>query len=100
MEIGSLRFAAHSLFYFIQSIFSIGATCLLFFVVFSSCQKSSHEQYVIGFSQCTSSDEWRRTMLEGMNRELSFYPDVKMIMKSAEGQSDIQVQQIQEFIDA
>ncbi|GAB4055637.1 substrate-binding domain-containing protein [Spirosoma litoris] len=38
-------------------------------------------------------------MLEDMNRELSFYPDIDFLVKDAGGQSDKQVEQIQELIN-
>ncbi|MEZ0609873.1 substrate-binding domain-containing protein [Fibrella sp. WM1] len=55
--------------------------------------------YRIGFSQRTTADTWRRTMLENMNQELSFTPEVAFIVKDAGGQSARQAAQIQEFID-
>ncbi|GAB4018023.1 hybrid sensor histidine kinase/response regulator transcription factor [Spirosoma koreense] len=55
--------------------------------------------YRIGFSQRTEADTWRKTMLEDMRRELSFNPDVELLVKDAGGQSDRQVSQIQELID-
>lgn len=55
--------------------------------------------YRIGFSQRTGTDNWRRTMLADMNRELSFNPDIDFIVKDAGGQSARQVAQIQELID-
>ncbi len=60
---------------------------------------ASDKTYTIGFSQRTNADTWRRTMLENMNRELSFNPDIKFIVKDADGQSARQVRQIQELID-
>ncbi|MVM41222.1 substrate-binding domain-containing protein [Spirosoma sp. HMF3257] len=38
-------------------------------------------------------------MLEDMNRELSFYPEIDFLVKDAGGQSDKQVTQIQELIN-
>ena len=55
--------------------------------------------YQIGFSQRTETDTWRKTMLEDMNRELSFYPEINFLVKDAGGQNDNQVAQIQELID-
>lgn len=63
------------------------------------CQTTSEPKlYRIGFSQRTEADSWRRTMLEDMRRELSFYPEVDFLVKDANGQSDKQVAQIQELI--
>src|SRR5438105_1951642 len=45
---------------------------LLFFVISAVCGCNSDKktnQFVIGFSQCVESDNWRKTMLEGMKRE-------------------------------
>ncbi|CCG99433.1 two component transcriptional regulator, AraC family [Fibrella aestuarina BUZ 2] len=55
--------------------------------------------YRIGFSQRTTADTWRRTMLDNMNQELSFSPDVAFIVKDAGGQSARQAAQIQELLD-
>lgn len=65
----------------------------------TACSKQQRQPYTIGFSQRTQADNWRRTMLAGMNQELSFYPDVAFVMKDAGGQSDRQAGQIQELID-
>jgi len=73
---------------------------LLLCLTVSSCNfNSSEKTYTIGFSQRTNADTWRRTMLENMNRELSFDPDIQFIVKDANGQSARQVRQIQELID-
>ncbi|GAB3908937.1 substrate-binding domain-containing protein [Larkinella knui] len=44
------------------------------------------------------SDNWRKDMVQGMKRELSFYPDIAMEMKVANGDTKKQNQQIKEFI--
>ena len=46
--------------------------------------------YRIGFSQCTTSDAWRRAMLAGMQKELGFYPNVQFHMLDAHNDSDLQ----------
>ncbi|MVM31338.1 substrate-binding domain-containing protein [Spirosoma sp. HMF4905] len=64
------------------------------------CQTSPQTKtYRIGFSQRTETDSWRKTMLADMNRELSFYSDIDFLVKDAGGQSDKQVEQIQELIN-
>src|SRR5947207_8271288 len=55
-------------------------------------------QFVIGFSQCVESDNWRKTMLNGMKRELAFYPNVSFIYRQADGNSQKQVGQVKELI--
>ena len=58
-----------------------------------------NKHYRIGFSQRTGADNWRKTMLEDMNRELSFNPGIDFLVKDAGGQSAKQVAQIQELIN-
>jgi len=50
--------------------------------------------YRIGFSQCTTSDAWRRAMLAGMQQELGFYPNVQFQMLDAHNDSDLQRRQV------
>jgi len=54
--------------------------------------------YTIGFSQCTMDDAWRRAMLAGMQKELSFHPGVRFRMLDAHNSTALQRQQIQELI--
>lgn len=54
--------------------------------------------FVIGFSQCTSGDEWRRAMHQEMKRELAFYPEVEFLIKDAQDDNERQIQHIQTFI--
>ena len=69
-------------------------------IVLSGCQSTTQNKtYRIGFSQRTGTDTWRKTMLESMNRELSFNPEINFIVKDAGGQSAKQVEQIQELIN-
>ncbi len=54
--------------------------------------------YTIGFSQCTTNDAWRRAMLAGMEKELSFHPNVRFQMLDAHNNSALQQQQVRELI--
>lgn len=56
------------------------------------------KEYVIGFSQCVASDAWRKTMLEEMKRELSFYPSVTLDYRNADGNSERQINQVKELV--
>jgi signal transduction histidine kinase/DNA-binding response OmpR family regulator len=69
---------------------------LLFFV---SCgaPKQKDKKFRIGFSQCQE-DEWRKTMLAEMNRELSFHDNLEFIYKEAGGNSKKQIDQINELV--
>ncbi|MEO7767339.1 MAG: substrate-binding domain-containing protein, partial [Ferruginibacter sp.] len=55
--------------------------------------------YTVGFSQCTMVNKWRQTMLEGMQRELAFHPELNFIFKDANGHTEKQIEQIQQLID-
>jgi signal transduction histidine kinase/DNA-binding response OmpR family regulator/DNA-binding LacI/PurR family transcriptional regulator len=73
---------------------------ILSLIFIGACQEDTIEKkYRIGFSQCTTADSWRKNMHEGMTRELSFYPEMTMILTDAEGNNAKQIRQIQEFID-
>ena len=73
---------------------------LLLWLLTVTCTSTEPDKtYRIGFSQRTEADNWRKTMLEDMNRELSFTPEMDFIVKDAGGQSEKQIAQIQELID-
>ncbi|HEX8349039.1 MAG TPA: hypothetical protein VF598_03690, partial [Hymenobacter sp.] len=64
-----------------------------------SCAPIAQERvYRIGFSQCTTNDAWRRAMLAGMEKELSFHPNVRFQMLDAHNNSELQGQQVRELI--
>ncbi|GAA4015651.1 substrate-binding domain-containing protein [Hymenobacter fastidiosus] len=60
--------------------------------------KTQEPVYRIGFSQCTTNDAWRRAMLAGMQKELSFHPNVQFQMLDARNESDLQQRQVRELI--
>ncbi len=63
------------------------------------CQEApTKRKYVIAFSQCIGNDAWRKTMLEEMKRELSFYPEMEFLYRDAEGSNQQQVSQIRELM--
>lgn len=63
------------------------------------CDKAERE-IVIGFSQCTGGDLWRKTMHEDMYRELSFYDNAELIIKDAYNDNTKQEKDINELIAA
>ena len=68
-------------------------------MLFSSCLNSGNQKtFTIGFSQCVESDKWRKTMLEGMKRELAFHEHLQFIYKQAEGNSARQIEQVKELL--
>ncbi|SDL54027.1 substrate-binding domain-containing protein [Siphonobacter aquaeclarae] len=74
---------------------------LSFFIgIFAGCTPGPNEkQYTIGFAQCTNGDEWRKAMQESMEKELSFHPGVRLILKDAHDDSQLQIRQIRELMD-
>jgi signal transduction histidine kinase/DNA-binding response OmpR family regulator len=72
---------------------------LLLLLCLGACTRQNKERvYTIGFSQCVESDAWRKTMLEGMKRELAFHPTVNFIYRQADGNSQQQVTQVKELL--
>lgn len=68
-------------------------------LLFCGCQNANKE-IVIGFSQCTGNDLWRKTMHDDMYRELSFYDNTRLIIKDAEDDNSRQIRHIKEFIES
>ena len=77
--------------------------CLALIVLFSSCGKKAatvkKEEYVIGFSQCVGSDQWRKTMLDEMKRELVFHSGVTLLYEDANNSSEVQVEQVKSLLN-
>jgi len=74
---------------------------LIFLIGCSYNQDNRFEKkFVIGFSQCTMVDEWRKTMVEEMQREISFYRnyDITFIVKDAHDDNNQQIKDIQDLI--
>ncbi|HWJ29040.1 MAG TPA: substrate-binding domain-containing protein, partial [Flavisolibacter sp.] len=83
----------------VSFIFYVLLGALAFSQLGTSCShpaKTRH--YVIGFSQCIGGN-WRMVMLEEMKRELSFHDNVNLLYREADGNTDKQVQQVQELLD-
>ena len=83
-----------------RAISGTRVTWIFLLGMLASCQTTPQKQtYRIGFSQRTETDTWRKTMLEDMRRELSFYPEIDFLVKDAGGNSKKQIAQIQELLD-
>jgi ABC-type sugar transport system substrate-binding protein len=72
---------------------------MLIILICSACQSNEKQHFRIGFSQCGMDDRWREEMVEGMNRELSFYPELSMILKDSKWNNQTQYAQIEELIN-
>ncbi|MEQ8878871.1 MAG: substrate-binding domain-containing protein, partial [Cyclobacteriaceae bacterium] len=73
--------------------------CSLLVSITFSCQPQKESTFSIGFSQCVSDDQWRMSMHREMQRELLFYPELKLEIKDAGGSNETQIKHIREFID-
>ena len=73
-----------------------------FFIMLCSCKKESEavsQSYTIGFSQCVE-DMWRQITMIQMEAEAGKYPGLHLIIKTASGDTDKQIEQIHELTDA
>ncbi len=73
---------------------------IVFVFLINSCgNQNPKKKYIIGFSQCTGDNNWRKATLEGVKKEISFYPGTQLIYKSAGDNSDLQIKQIKELVN-
>lgn len=89
---------------FSERFFSLGLTrgilwYLTVLLLFSCQQPKEPPKFKIGFSQCGDADAWRKSMLDEMNRELAFHPELQLIYKQADDNSLKQVQQVRELLN-
>ena len=84
-----------------KNIIKIFFVSILIILVGQSCNpsKSKNEikKFKIGFSQLATYNEWRREMIEEMQIELLNHENVEFIIKDAKGNSNLQIQQIEEL---
>ena len=77
--------------------------CLLLWIgglLISGCQSTPETRiYRIGFSQCTGGDEWRKTLLNDMKRELTFHPNYTFLYEDAGNSTTKQLAQVQSLVD-
>lgn len=71
---------------------------VLLLLIISCSGHRSPKNYRIGFSQCTFGDSWRKTMQKEIERELSFHPEIELIVKDANLSASKQVAQIRELV--
>jgi signal transduction histidine kinase/AraC-like DNA-binding protein/CheY-like chemotaxis protein len=72
---------------------------LLLLLLASCANQQPQKKFKVGFSQCTIHDVWRQSMIKEMERELSFHTNIDFILKEANLNSGVQVQQIQELVN-
>lgn len=71
---------------------------LLLLLCLLSCKQDKKVRYIIGVSQC-SDDLWRETMNKEMQREIGFYKDVNIIIKSVKDDTKRQIEDIEWLIE-
>lgn len=76
---------------------------LIALTVFTSCtspleENASTDLIKIGFSQCCD-DGWRDIMNREVEREVSQHPELSLQRRAADNDSELQIRQIEEFID-
>lgn len=64
------------------------------------CVKEKTAKYRIGFSQCTSADQWRKSMNQEMKRTAFLRDSIELEIKDANSDSQTQIKQIMEFINS
>lgn len=78
--------------------------CIGFFYVFfifsmNSCQLKKNSDVInIGFSQCISTDQWRKDMNHSMMVQTSLYPNISLKIREADRSIERQIEQIEAFI--
>jgi len=73
---------------------------LVLLLSLGACTNRQKQGYTIGFSQCVESDDWRKTMLQEMHRELAFHPNLHFIYRQADGNSQKQVMQANKLLQS
>jgi signal transduction histidine kinase/DNA-binding response OmpR family regulator/ABC-type xylose transport system substrate-binding protein len=83
-----------------MKIFGVQYCCLVFVLCFCSCRPGSDQKkYLVGFSQCTGADAWRRQMIISMRGELAFHSDMELEYRDAENSNERQIKDIEYFIE-
>jgi len=73
---------------------------VLWLGLLSGCGSAEERtEFVIGFSQCTSGDNWRQLMQDEMHMELAKYPEIDLLIEDAASDSYQQIQQIKDLVD-
>jgi ribose transport system substrate-binding protein len=86
-----------------MAVFSAMFCCI---TLLSSCSKKAPnaeskkeaKKYVIGFSQCTTTEPWRVLFDKRLEDAAAKHPDVELIVLDAQDKTEKQVEQIESFI--
>ncbi len=83
------------------------AFCVLLFLIVLFAEagnaqpkpRNGEDKFLIGFSQCTTADAWRKSMDQEMQNELLYFPNLQLLIKDAKNSSKKQVDDIREMLD-
>lgn len=70
-------------------------------LLISSCGKKNSAtapMYIIGFSQCNSSEPWREAMNKQIEAEVAKHPEIKLLVSDAQQSNARQVADVENFI--
>ena len=93
------RFAINSVSVAFSNKWIKGLSLLLLVCFMASCKQEKEKKFVIGFSQCGDADNWRKSMIEEMRRELAFNQGFKLLYKQADDNSTLQIKQVKELLN-
>lgn len=79
-----------------MSLRNILKIVILIAISFAACGCVEEKKYKIGVSQC-SEDDWRMKMNEEIDREIMFHDDAMVEIRSADDNSDKQIEDIEYF---
>ena len=63
-----------------------------------SCNQKPKKRLIVGFAQCFSADDWRDKMVLDMQTEIIAYPELRLVIKNADEDPELQAEQIRDFI--
>jgi ribose transport system substrate-binding protein len=66
--------------------------------IYCSLHASQKKQYVIGFSQTTTTEPWRLLFNKELRQEASKYPDLKLIVRDGKDDIHKQIADVEDFI--
>jgi signal transduction histidine kinase/DNA-binding NarL/FixJ family response regulator len=77
----------------------------LLVVFLAACSHNTNtkaKKITIGFSQCTTQDDWRRHMIDEMKREIGFHSnyDINLVITDAADNSEKQKQQVTDLLQS
>ncbi|MDO5570872.1 MAG: substrate-binding domain-containing protein [Bacteroidales bacterium] len=65
-----------------------------------SCKNNTNKkEYIVGVSQCSLDDAWRESMVKELMVEASNYDNIKLIIKDAHNDNELQKKQLKELVD-